>query len=627
MEALERRDLLTTAEGDIFSLFTTLSGAEVGDDLSAAIDWGDGASGIGTVSGSGAGPLQVRIDYSLEDPDTPFFDTQDKKDLLELAANMVVSRLGDQLKAITPGGGNSWSVTLIHPTTGVPNFEISNPSVAANELVIYVGGRALGSSLGVGGPGGSSATCVTAEFCSDVSTRGQAGAAAEPPTDLGPWGGSLSFNTATNWHFGETTTGLDNDESDFLSVAIHEVTHLLGFGASLAWNGLAAGGFFTGASAAAANGGSNVPLGTGDGHWEDGTTYNGQEAAMDPSLTDGTRKLVTPLDLAALDDIGWELVDTQLTVTAAHTYADDGEYTVDVVVTDSLGSSVSTSVTETVTNVDPSVTTPGHGTVLVGQTVSFTNIGLFTDPGFGSSESFTYTVDWDDESADTTGSPTIDQSGSPGIPTSGSFDATHTFSSTGMYTVSVTVADDDFGTGVDSFQVTVLDVSWHNSVNAFDVNGDSAVSAIDALVVINDLNALGSRTLPPPTTNDIPPFIDVTDDGAVSPLDALQVINFVNDQAGTGEGEADALGPADASLLKNLRPGTKVKQRAPAISRRTLADGASFHVFRELGRARVTQHEAERRAFPRSNGEALLSSFDSRLMCDLERFIDSLVRV
>ncbi|MBP89350.1 MAG: hypothetical protein CMJ64_22000 [Planctomycetaceae bacterium] len=567
-EPLERRDLLATMEGSVFSLSTNLTAAGLSGDLTASIDWGDGSTGVGSVSDTGVGPLQARFDYSLDDNN--FFDTQAKRDLLELATSMVVSQLGDQLTAITPGGDNSWSMTLVHPATGVQDFEISNPTVAANELVIYAGGRELtGTSLGVGGPGGSSATCATPGFCSDVATRGQTGAAAEPPTDFGPWGGSLSFDTDTNWHFGETTIGLDNDESDFLSVASHEVTHLLGFGASLAWNGLVSGAFFTGATSAAANGGSNVPL-SGSGHWENGTTHNGQEAAMDPSLTNGTRKLLTQLDLAGLDDVGWEIVDTQLTVAADHTYADNGEYDVDVVVTGSSGGSVSTSVSETVTNADPVVSAPGNGTVLVGQTVSFADIGLLTDAGFGSSESFTYTIDWNDGSPDTTGTATIDQAGSPGILTSGSFDATHIFSSTGAYTVSVTVEDDDTGTNSDTFQVTVLDVSWHNSANVFDVNADSAVSAVDALIIINDLNANGSRSLSTPTANTVPPFIDVTDDGYLSPLDALQVINFVNDQSSNPEGEGgrEPVGVGVKAASNPLRNSLSLSTIQPVPKRR-----------------------------------------------------------
>jgi hypothetical protein len=44
------------------------------------------------------------------------------------------------------------------------------------------------------------------------------------------------------------------------------------------------------------------------GHWADGTLSGGREAAMDPSVTLGTRKTYTPLDFAGLADIGWTLL-------------------------------------------------------------------------------------------------------------------------------------------------------------------------------------------------------------------------------------------------------------------------------------------------------------------------------
>ena len=55
----------------------------------------------------------------------------------------------------------------------------------------------------------------------------------------------------------------------------------------------------------------------------------GVETGMDPSLDVGTRKLFTPLDFAAFDDIGWELLpEAQGTISGSHVYADNGTYTV-----------------------------------------------------------------------------------------------------------------------------------------------------------------------------------------------------------------------------------------------------------------------------------------------------------
>jgi Ca2+-binding RTX toxin-like protein len=80
---------------------------------------------------------------------------------------------------------------------------------------------------------------------------------------------------------------------------------------------------------------------------------------------------------------------------------------------------------------------------------------------------------------------------------------------------------------------------WRNERNHLDVDDDRSISPLDVLILINDLNAKGSRKL-----DDIGPnskqFLDVDDDGSVSPLDVLFVINWINSQSsGSGEGEGD----------------------------------------------------------------------------------------
>ena len=98
-----------------------------------------------------------------------------------------------------------------------------------------------------------------------------------------------------------------------------------------------------------------------------------------------------------------------------------------------------------------------------------------------------------------------------------------------------TVRDNDNDTSnVGVVTVTVADLGppWQNQANNLDVNADEAVSPIDALLVINELNAAGSRQLLPPPIAERPfsppPYIDVNGDGSVSPADALAVINFLN---------------------------------------------------------------------------------------------------
>lgn len=81
--------------------------------------------------------------------------------------------------------------------------------------------------------------------------------------------------------------------------------------------------------------------------------------------------------------------------------------------------------------------------------------------------------------------------------------------------------------------------AWQNPVNPLDANRDGSVSPVDALVVINTVNVVGSRSLATPTAaEDIPTlYFDPSGDDAVSPLDALLVINFLNNPTGNPEGE------------------------------------------------------------------------------------------
>ncbi len=68
--------------------------------------------------------------------------------------------------------------------------------------------------------------------------------------------------------------------------------------------------------------------------------------------------------------------------------------------------------------------------------------------------------------------------------------------------------------------------AFHNAEDSLDVNCDQYISAIDALIVINDLNRTGVRALL--GNNDRGHFVDVSGDGFISPVDALLVINRLN---------------------------------------------------------------------------------------------------
>jgi hypothetical protein len=83
-----------------------------------------------------------------------------------------------------------------------------------------------------------------------------------------------------------------------------------------------------------------------------------------------------------------------------------------------------------------------------------------------------------------------------------------------------------------------------------DVNDDGHISAIDALLVINNLNVFGSRPLGEGEAGgDFPTHrLDVNRDSVISAIDALLVINHLNADLGLGEGEGEA------GALREARP-------------------------------------------------------------------------
>ena len=198
------------------------------------------------------------------------------------------------------------------------------------------------------------------------------------------------------------------------------------------------------------------------------------EAGNDAAVSEGQsfNLLATFLDPGASDDytasVNWgdgsspqPLMVDHLANTAAgqHIFGDDGVFTVTVTLT-SGGLTATDSLQVTASNAPPMLVPIANQNVALG--AAFNLSAAFSDPGFGapgppaSSESFTFSIDWGDGTPNSSGSVTAVQAGAPGVPTTGAINANHAYLSPGIFTIIVSVRDDDGGMDSEQFLVTVL---------------------------------------------------------------------------------------------------------------------------------------------------------------------------
>lgn len=162
---------------------------------------------------------------------------------------------------------------------------------------------------------------------------------------------------------------------------------------------------------------------------------------------------------------------------------DNGVYPISVKVTDDEGNVDTDSTTVTVDNVAPTVDAGENQTTDEGTTVSL-DPATFTDPGF--LDTHTATIDWGDGTAAEAG--TVTEAGG-----NGSVDGSHVYADNGVYTVTVTVTDDDGDSGSDTFDVTVNNVPPTVEAGP-DVTIDENGTVTLAPATFNDKGTLDTHT-------------------------------------------------------------------------------------------------------------------------------------
>jgi hypothetical protein len=321
--------------------------------------------------------LTVELDFSYDAATENFFGTTPMaKAAVQAAANDINAAIGAKLGAVNTNvfarkvgvttATFTWSLTFKNPSTG-NLVTFSKLSFPADTVRIYVGMQPFSggeTEIGRGGPGGANvnlnggglgsewiSTIQAAGAASDASMKRGAGpligklagssalgsATANYSLGYGSFVGSVWFDNDTDndsvtdsaekmaayWHY-DPNTPVAPGKQDFYSVALHEMLHALGLGSSQTWSVTRSGTTWNGPGAKALNGGSGTKLISPDfAHLASGFMSTrisdgaAQEAVMDPSLTAGTRKYLTAMDLALMSDMGYTIGRAPLVATGS----------------------------------------------------------------------------------------------------------------------------------------------------------------------------------------------------------------------------------------------------------------------------------------------------------------------
>ncbi|NDW45100.1 calcium-binding protein [Ruegeria sp. PrR005] len=235
--------------------------------------------------------FDIAFDYRFDT--TGFFEDPARRAALEEAARIWESFIDDEFDDVPAG-----TVFTIRNPSDSSVLETITLDAPIDDLLIFVGAGSLGGPLGRGGATGFDAEgdIFSARIGADFRGTG-------PVTDFEPWVGTLRVEPAEDWNF-DLTTAVEG-KSDFISLALHEIGHILGIGASPIFDMLSAGGQFDGPNARSVNGGDPIPLEADLNHVIEG--FDGNTVLMDPTARNGFRLTPTDIDLAMLADIGYEI--------------------------------------------------------------------------------------------------------------------------------------------------------------------------------------------------------------------------------------------------------------------------------------------------------------------------------
>ncbi len=257
--------------------------------------------------------VNIKFDYRFASED---FFTEEVKTALEAAGRIWSDLLKDDFENIPVGA----EFTIQNPVTGDEENITLNEEI--DDLLIFVGAsdnpfggvgnNTIGSDgghthlvtdlLGQAKPDGTNLQGDRFQRRISSNFRGTG-----PVTDFEPWVGVISFSTTLpqngEWDF--SLNNPDSEKFDFITVALHEIGHILGVGVAPAFSNLVdEDGVFNGFNAKNVNNNQGLPLASDLAHLEEG--FANDTTLLDPIIGDG-RITPTDIDLAILADIGYEI--------------------------------------------------------------------------------------------------------------------------------------------------------------------------------------------------------------------------------------------------------------------------------------------------------------------------------
>jgi PKD repeat protein len=271
---------------------------------------------------------------------------------------------------------------------------------------------------------------------------------------------------------------------------------------------------------------------------------------------------------------------------AAYTYADDGIYTVTIMLQDDNGPIVARQFQITVKNVSPTLAVTPQAQTTINEAGSVTFNAVFTDPGFDNpsnpnsadpannitdpkNESFTYDINWGDGRNTLNATQVADTNGSPGVNSSGAFSGNHVYADDGTYSVTVTIHDDNGGSDVRTFTVIVNNVNPTLGQFPFGVGDFKELQG-------TKLDSLGRSTITFNLTD--PGFDNANNPNAANPAAHItdtkhETFTYVVDW---GDGSVDAVHSYDQPLNPATQPVTVSIDGAAPVS--LISDGKSLSV-------------------------------------------------